>query len=245
MTEENTAPAWMEQLPDNLKGNEDLTRVVRENNLEKIGDFTQYTLKTMGRVSELEGNQEGLLRIPGEDASDEDRATFYNRLGRPAEPAGYELPLPEGFPEQLGPTEEENKEYQEILHRLGISADQSKGLFSYAMGKAKQNWETVEAQRRKYHQESAAALKEEYGAEYDANFTRANKLIDKFGTKGFKAWLEQTQLGNWPELFRFVTTVAKEFGDDAFVEGAGGGPGDEDRRPLGVDGKPRFSYNLK
>jgi len=229
---DNGTPAWMDQLPDDLKGNENLTQ------FETIGDLGTKFL-------ELEGRSADALFIPGEDASDDDRATFFQRLGRPADPKEYDLSLPEGFPEKMGPTEDEDREYRDILHRLGITGTQAKGLYDYAMGKAKSNLETIEAQREKYRSDNETVLKREWGDQYDANVTKANKVIDKLGTDGFKDYLKATQMGNWAELARFLVKVHDVVGDDEFVDAEITGPDGGDSRPRGPDGRPRFSYDTK
>lgn len=231
MAEGNGTPAWMDQLPDDLKSNEVLSQY------QTIGDLSAGFL-------DLEGKHADALFIPGDDASDEDRATFFQRLGRPADPKEYELPLPEGFPEKLVPTEDEDKEYRSELHKLGVTAAQAKGLFDFAMGKAKANWETLEASRKAYHQQNEDLLKKDWGDEFDANQTKANKVIDALGDEGLTQYLRNTQMCNWAPLARLLVNVYDKIGDDAFVEGAPAGDESGDQRPRGVDGKPRFSYNV-
>ena len=47
--------------------------------------------------------------VPGEKATDEDRAAFYKELGVPDAPEGYEFKKPEGVPDEMWNTEHEAK----------------------------------------------------------------------------------------------------------------------------------------
>ena len=79
---QDTQPKWIDQLPENLRGNEKLTR------FERIQDLGTAFLDLDGKY---EKDIRELVKIPGEDATDEDRATFFTKLGRPEKPEDYEI----------------------------------------------------------------------------------------------------------------------------------------------------------
>lgn len=83
--------------------------------------------------------------VPSAEASDEDWTNFYNKLGRPEEAAGYELPTQfEGMPEGADLTEQRDIA-QNILHKAGLTKKQAGAVWSEfiknEMGIASQNQE--------------------------------------------------------------------------------------------------------
>lgn len=82
----------------------------------------------------------GLTRIPGEDASDTDKASFYTQMGKPKEPTGYTQP--EDLPENL-------KEGMNALAKVAFDNDftqaQFKQLASNLVIDSKSSVENVDA----------------------------------------------------------------------------------------------------
>ena len=83
-----TMPDWLSSMPDGLKENETLAQ------FPTIGEAGQ-------KLVDMMAVQDRSILIPGEDASDEDRNSYFTRLGRPEQAEGYELTKPDGLPEGL------------------------------------------------------------------------------------------------------------------------------------------------
>lgn len=88
-------------------------------------------------------NQEKLLgnaiRIPGKDATQEERDAFLNKLGRPAKADEYKFELPKDLPAELPYDGEVAKAYASEAHKLGLTKEQATGLHDWF---AKQQVET-------------------------------------------------------------------------------------------------------
>lgn len=65
------------------------------------------------------------------------------------------------------------------------------------------------------------------GSNLPATMASAQKVMQQFGTPELKAALEQTGMGNHPELVRLFVKVGKAMGEDSFVAGgkSSGGSG--------------------
>lgn len=63
------------------------------------------------------------------------------------------------------------------------------------------------------------------GAHFDANVAVAKKALDSFGTPELKAALDETGLGNHPEVIRLLANIGKRISEDgmASITGNGGG----------------------
>lgn len=121
------------------------------------------------------------LSMPGKDATPEQWAEFYAKIGRPETPDAYELPLPEGDDGAFA------KEMAPILHKHGITADQAKGLANdwNAMVSAQQQQaqaaEAAAAQAAHVQNTAEAAeLKSAWGQQFDANMHHAKQAVQQF-----------------------------------------------------------------
>lgn len=121
------------------------------------------------------------LTMPGKDATPEQWAEFYGKIGRPETPDAYELPLPEGDDGAFA------KEMAPILHKHGITAEQAKGLagdWNAMVAAQQQQVEAAEAAAAKAQHvkntAEAAALKTEWGQQFDANMHHAKQAVQQF-----------------------------------------------------------------
>lgn len=133
-----------------------------------------------GGEQQTEGEAEA-IKIPGKDATREEWAEFYAKIGRPETPEGYELPVPEGddgaFAKQMAP----------ILHKHGITAEQAKGLaedWNALVAQQRAEFEKAEAERIKAldtrNKAEATELRNEWGQKHDENMEFARRAVRQF-----------------------------------------------------------------
>ena len=114
------------------------------------------------------------ILAPKSDDDAEGWTAVYNRLGRPESPDKYELPVPEGddgsFAQAAAP----------VLHELGLTAKQAKGLAEW--------WNEASSKRIEMEQESFSSrseaeykeLQREWGAAAAQNEELAKRAVLKF-----------------------------------------------------------------
>ncbi len=68
------------------------------------------------------------------------------------------------------------------------------------------------------------ADKEIGGADYQEKVSDAVKALGRFGSDGLRTLLEETGIGNHPEMVRLFYTISKEIKEDTFVEGGAPAP---------------------
>ena len=131
---------WRDSLPDEIKGSEALA------NFEDVGSLAQGFI-------EAKSYQGASVRIPGEDAGDEARreftdklvtkvptlmykpnledqeqsVEFYRSLGMPETPDKYEVPEIEA-PDNVEIKTDKIEGFREIAHKHGLTAAQFKGI---------------------------------------------------------------------------------------------------------------------
>jgi hypothetical protein len=70
----------------------------------------------------------GMIKLPGKDATPEDLAAFYNRLGRPEKADGYDFKVPENLPEGLPYDGERAQWLKTELHKVGLTGAQAQAV---------------------------------------------------------------------------------------------------------------------
>ncbi len=131
-------------------------------------------------------------------------------------PDAYELKVPEGSLLDAGFVEKtksfakekglSNDEAQAILER------ESAAVATHAEGQKVQFEKTVDTWAK-----NAEADQEIGGQEYKQNVTLAGQFIERFGTPALKKQLNETGLGNHPELIRLCVRAGKAMANDTLV----------------------------
>nr|WP_281127719.1 hypothetical protein [Sphingomonas sp. AR_OL41] len=177
-------------------------------------------------------------KLDGDGAADGDVATKTpEELAAEAEaakaaevPAAYDLTAPEGM--TINPADLE--EATPIFKELGLSNDQANKLMpvaaKFAQRIADQANQAILAQvqqDRKAWLDTAKADPEIGGQHWDGTIKTAASALDKLGfVKGspFRVLLDESGLGNHPEMIRAFTKVGKAIGEDSnFVRVESGG----------------------
>jgi len=129
-------------------------------------------------------------------------------------PDAYEkFSLPEGFEydEKLA------GEFGGVAKELGLSQDQAQKLVDHYI---KLTQEGIAAHTEQLNQisedwkKASETDKEFGGANLDANIAVAKKALDTFGNPELSKYLNESKLGNNPELIRFCWKVGKLLADD-------------------------------
>jgi hypothetical protein len=196
---------WSELLPDETKS---------------LGDFSKF--KSLGDLASsyanLESRAGSSVQIPGEDATPEQKAEFFSRLGRPEKSESYELPKLESMPDgaisdaRLG-------EFRSIAHAEGLSQRQVARLYAAYGDWVKDDLATFEGQGKQRDEENQAKVKQEHGAAFDQNLTIAQRAVRGLEIEGLQEAVDQVGLGNNPAMFNAFVKIGKMMAEDTIVTG--------------------------
>ncbi|MCH8476377.1 MAG: hypothetical protein LAT56_00330 [Wenzhouxiangella sp.] len=199
-------PKWMYQLPGELQKHEHLSKY------STIGELAKSFV-------DREAKADRLVEIPAEDADEETRQAFLNRLGRPESAEGYELEAPEDR-DTVGFTEADENAYREKAHELGLTQEQAKALHDWQMSRTREALEQGSAAQQEMLKEQTEALKKEWGGKFNENITKAKKAFAQFGGDELAAYLKDTKQDAAPPLIKAFVELYNRTAEDSLVSGS-------------------------
>ena len=206
------APAWVAQLPADLKDNAAFT------SYKTIGDLAKAHLEMGEKVKESDGLRaklkDAIPKLP-ENATPEERDIYLMALGRPEKPEEYE------FAGDGKDASEWTTSWKQDLFKLGISKDTAKALSGLLSTKIQAMVDAHNAGIKKEIAEAGVKLKAEFGDKYDANVALAARLwkthTDGELEKDFQTETSKTRTA----IIRYIVKTAAKTGEDTSLPGAG------------------------
>jgi hypothetical protein len=158
-----------------------------------------------------------LLRLPDFDKAEKSEMDqFYNKLGRPADPTLYELPIPEGAPKDMVDWA------KPVFHEAGLTKQQAKVVTEkwneHVAGLAAKQKETY---AQTIAQENGQ-VKTEWGAAYEQELGKAKNAAKALGIKPEQIDALEGSLG-FAGLMKMMANIGARIGEDKFVGGDGAG----------------------
>ncbi len=131
----------------------------------------------------------------------------------PSAPETYEFTMPEGVELDQGMADAVTPVFKD----LGLSqeqADRLTGVYAEAMQKQAEAYQASVAEQVESWANELRSDKELGGDAFGENAGIARAAIEKLGSPELSALLDETGLGNHPELFRFALNVGKHLVED-------------------------------
>lgn len=188
-------------LPEGLRNEPSLQTFSTVDNLAK---------SYVNAVKKIGGNPDHLVQLPQEGES---KDNFYNKIGRPETPEGYDF----------GEDEGKLDFFRNATHQIGLTQDQAASMLQlYAAVEGEQNKASTKA-NADFAVNSQINLKREWGTNYDSKIDMAQRAFAQFSSKEFSQLMDETGLGNHPELLKAFSKVGEMMGEDHLVVGGGRG----------------------
>jgi hypothetical protein len=131
-------------------------------------------------------------------------------------PEKYEFKAPDGF--QLEPAT--TAQFETLARKLDLSNEQANELLPLGAQLAQK----IGEQQLAAHQAQVAQWADDTrndkdigGAKFDASVATAKKAMDRFGSAPLKQLMDQTGLGNHPEVIRAFHRIGLAIAEDTFV----------------------------
>lgn len=162
-----------------------------------------------------------VLELPRDDDPEKDAkmTAIFDRLGRPKEPGAYETP--EKF-EALQFEGERRDKYLGLFHRHGLSNSAVKDILTAIDQDSAADLKRAAEEMTREREAAEAALRKQWGGDYERRIKVAQAVAAERGDE-FKAFLEDTGLGNDPRMAALLWDFAAATAEPGKLEGLAGG----------------------
>ena len=223
--------AWKAQLKEGLRDNEAFDQFSSVTDLGK--SYLELQEKAKGA--------EGAVKIPGEKSTDQEKAEFFKKIGRPDSPDEYELKDPE-LPEGLEINKEFKKGYQNTVHMLNLTKDQAEKLYDWYHIILLDTLDELTKLSEEELKTAEEGIRKEYGKNYNANVKLAHEAILQFGGDDLFDLFEKVKvggrkLGSLPGMVRTFVNIGKKMGEHTFVKG------EKEGEPTGIEATGQLDYD--
>ena len=185
---------------------------------------TAESTTTQTTATETQSAQQQATTTQTTEAKPADGAESAGEAKPQGAPEKYEFKPAEGQPEFDQKTIEQ---FSDVARELNLPQDAAqKVLDKMAPVLAARQTEAIEAIRTQWA-DDAKADKEIGGDKLDENLATAKKAIEQFGTPELRTLLDQSGLGNHPEVIRAFYRAGKAISEDRFVSGQGSQTGQQ------------------
>lgn len=196
--EEETS--WVESLNENFRNDPSIQKFKSPDDLAK-----SYL-----EVQRLVGKEK--IVIPAENAPDEEKAAFWNKIGRPEEAAKYETPELE-MPEEVKMQEHTLEAFKNKAHELGLTKKQFSDLYGFYNEITLNSYNGELEKNSKMAGESESELRKEWGNAYETKVKGAQGVINTF-FKGKELHPAFKVLSSDRGFVKAMADVAERLGED-------------------------------
>lgn len=189
--------------------------------IKNAGNVQTLVKNHFNLLKKLGAKTEGMIKVPDENASEDEIKAYNKALGVPDDANGYEFEKAQ-LPEGMSYDENLEKSFKQFCHQNKIGAKQAAGLYKMYNEYQTALHNNITQSEQQSIQQAQEALKKEWGSKYDDNTNLAIKAINTFADDGFKKYLEETRLGNHPAMVKMFANIAAKISEDSFIKGDGG-----------------------
>lgn len=150
-------------------------------------------------------------KVGNQPASDQQKGESSDKVQAESKP--YEVKAPEGVDFDADVL----KAYSEFANELKLPQEAAQKMLEKIAPKMKERAEQQVQEVHKQWVDASKSDKEFGGDKLSENLSVAKKALDKFGTPALRALLDESGLGNHPEIVRAFYRAGKAISEDSFV----------------------------
>mgnify|MGYP003676613604 CR=1 FL=1 len=158
--------------------------------------------------------------IPKKDATEEEWASFYQKLGRPDSIEGYDFTIGDEFTEIVGKDskpffEEAVENFKTEIFKIGASADQAESLVDWYLGFVANSIQEDNKAVEENMEAMDAELRKEWGDSYDGMMNGIEVMLKANGMPEENIeFAKESGLLKDPSFAKTLGKIATKFGDD-------------------------------
>ena len=187
-----------QSLPDEL---------ANEPSLRSFDDVSKLAKSYVHLVKRMGAPPEQIVRLPSapDDSGWQD---VYERMGRPNDPAGYEI----------NAQDETTSQYLQQAHKAGLSKAQARQLYDWYNTNAQLSETAAKDQFELQQQNFVHELRQDWGRDYEGNVDVARRAFLQLADAETLKLVEETGLGNHPGLVKMMNKVGQLMQEDGLLQ---------------------------
>lgn len=191
---------------------------LEDEGLRKVAEKFTTPAAVLKSYAELEKRLGKSIVKPGKDASEEEVKAFHKALGVPDKPEDYKVEVPEGI--EWGDDDKALMDsFLGKLHSAGAPPQAVEAATAWYFETLREAEEARTAEAERIRKEGEAALRKEWGGDYDKNLALANDAIRQFGGEQLAQTLKERGLDNDPAMNRAFAEIGRRMSEAAPLTG--------------------------
>lgn len=201
---------WRTAIPEEIRDHKSLSHI------NDIGALA----KSYVHAQQMIGADKVVL--PSKSATEDEWTEFYNKLGRPESPDGYQLEV-DGLPEGTEPNQQMLDWFKQTAHQAGMTPQQAQHMLRAYNELTANEYGMTQQQAEMRVAEVETTLKREFGEAFDDKMALANGVLAEFGNPDIAEvqLSDGTFLGDNPEVIRMLanlgTYIRERVGEDSLL----------------------------
>ena len=179
-----------------------------EPSLKTFDSVDKLAKSYVNAVKMIGGNPDNMVAIPDEGETWDD---FYNKIGRPEKANDY----------QFGDENGELDGFREFAHDTGLTQDQANNILKLYGDIQEEEQEAHQNGLEELRTNTTMELQKEWGKNYDGKMDYAKRAFAQFATPELSQLMDESGMGNHPEMLRVFAKVGELMGEDSLVVGTG------------------------
>lgn len=192
------------QAPEWMNGFEVDQDIAQDPSLKAIQDVPSL-IKSYVHAQKKMGMDKTVL--PNQNSTKEEWMQLYQKLGMPSDFNEYDLKQAENNALK----EDLMAEFKQTAFENNILPDQAQAMYDFLNNHTAGAIERMQQEQQEASSAAITALKEEWGDAFDQNVHTAKLAVNEFGGEDLKAYLNDTGLGNDPNIIKVFNEIGKQF----------------------------------
>ena len=179
-----------------------------EPSLKTFDSVDKLAKSYVNAVKMIGGNPDNMVAIPDEGEKWDD---FYNKIGRPEKANDY----------QFGDENGELDGFREFAHDTGLTQDQADNILKLYGDIQEEQEESQQNSLDELRTNTTMELQKEWGKNFDGKMDYAKRAFAQFASPELSQLMDESGMGNHPEMLRVFAKVGELMGEDSLVVGTG------------------------
>jgi hypothetical protein len=180
-----------------------------EPSLQTFDSVDKLAKSYVNAVKKIGGDPNNMINLPQEGESWDH---VYNQLGRPERSDGYDL----GEDDQG-----DLDNFKQFSHDIGLTQHQAENILNAYSDIQEQEAEQFQQNIKDLEVQTTIDLQREWGKNFDGNMDYAKRAYSQFASPELSQVLDNTGLGNHPEMIRAFSKIGQMLGEESLAVGTG------------------------